>query len=302
MLAAVVHIVLGLVLLTSAAAKLGAPQATRAALATFGLSSPRVRLAAWTAAVLVETGLGVAVALQIAPAAWAAAVLLAFFALLLARALRSGAAGRPCGCLGARSRVSIAALARTTALALAFALAGFVPDTDPAATGWLAIALGVMTAALIGLGVLVLALAREVGELRLALGPQPALEIPGEGPALGSIATPAIDRFAAAGALGERTRFAVAVFSSEGCPMCQALEPSIGLLGNDPLLAVEVFDEARDADLWQALAVPGSPYAVVMSPDGAVLAQGTFNSLRQIESLVATAESREREAFEALHV
>lgn len=298
MLATVAHVLLGLVLVASAAAKLAAPRATRAALATFGLASPAARTVAWTAAVGLEAALGVLVALEIAPAAWAAAALLALFAALLVRALRDGATGRPCGCLGARSRVSRAAAARTALLAVAFALVGLVPDADPSATGWLGIALGLVTLALLGLAVLVLALAREVGELRLAVGTEPALEIPGEGPALGSVAELAIARFEPR----ERTRFAVAVFSSEGCPMCRSLEPSVALLSNDPLLAVEVFDEHRDAAVWQALKIPGSPYALVMSTDGAVLAQGTFNSLRQLESLVATAQARERETFEALHV
>lgn len=301
MLATVAHVALGLVLLASAGAKLAAPRRTREALATFGLRAAPARAAAWTAAVVAEAALGILVALQVPAAAWAAAALLAAFAALLARALRAGAAGRPCGCLGARSRVSRAALARTAALAAAFALVGRVPDVDPSATGWLALALALVAAALAALAVLVVALAREVGELRLAVGPQPALEIAGEGPPLGVPAEAAIARVADAGGLGEETRYAVAVFTSEGCPICQSLAPAIALLGRDPLLAVAVFDEQRDRDLWERLAIPGSPHAVVMSPDGTVLAQGTFNSLRQLESLVATAEAREREAFAAIH-
>lgn len=301
MLATVAYVAVGLTLLASAGAKLVAPRATRAALATFGLRAPRARAAAWTAAVVAEAALGALVALQVRPAAWAAAALLAAFAVLLARALRAGAAGRPCGCLGARSRVSRAALARTVALALAFALVGLVPDVDPAATGWLALALALTAAAVVALTVLVLALAREVGELRIALGPQPALEIAGEGPPLGVPAAAAIDRIAAAGALRDETRYAVAVFTSEGCPICQSLAPAVALLGRDPRLAVVAFDERDDRALWEQLGIPGSPYAIVMATDGTVLAQGTFNSLRQLESLVATAEARERDAFAAIH-
>ncbi|HST41451.1 MAG TPA: hypothetical protein VLK58_18180, partial [Conexibacter sp.] len=91
-----------------------------------------------------------------------------------------------------------------------------------------------------------------------------------------------------------------AVFSSQGCAMCQALAPSVALLANDPLLAVRDFDEVAEQAVWQALGIPGSPYAIVLGLDGTVLAQGTFNALRQLESLVATAETRERELFEAL--
>ena len=290
MLATVVQVLLGLVLVGTAAAKLAAPARTRAALATFGLRHPRARSTAWVAAIAAELILGVGVALGEDIAAWGAAALMLVFAAALTRALRRGKTGEPCGCLGPRSRVSHAALGRTLVLAAAFALAPFVPGEDPTTEGWLALGLALTVAAIGGLAVLVLALAREVGELRLAIGPSPALEIAGEGPPLGSRAE-VIDRFSPASA----ARFAVAVFSSEGCPMCVALEPAVQALTRDPLLAVEVFDEQAHADVWQALAIPGSPYAIVLTRDGVVLAQGTFNSIRQLESLVATAESRKRD-------
>lgn len=297
MLATVAHVLLALALLASALAKLTRPRAAAAALATYGLRSPRTRTLAWAGAIVVESALAAGVALGATAAMVAAAALMAAFALLLAQALRRGRAGAPCGCFGARSRVSRGAVARAAALAAAFAALPLVPDVDPAATGWLALGLGVAVAALAALAVLVLALAREVGELRLALGPQPALEIPGEGPPPG-LRVELIERFDP----GPRARFAVAVFSSDGCAMCQALAPSIALFANDPLLAVLRFDEHADADVWRRLEIPGSPYAVVLALDGTVLAQGTFNALRQLESLVATAASRERELFEAVHV
>jgi hypothetical protein len=294
MLATIADVVLGLVLLGSAAAKLAAPARTRAALVTFGLRTPRVRMLAWGGAVAAEALLGLGVALGLDAAAWAAAALLLAFAALLARALRAGRAGQPCGCLGARSRVTPLALGRTFALAAAFALLPLVSDTDPSTDAWLAIGLAVALLAVAALALLVLALAREVGELRLALPPQLALEIEGEGPARGSHAA-AIDRFVPQ----PSARFAVAVFSSDGCPMCQALAPAVVALQRDPLLAVEVFDEHDDADVWRALAIPGSPHALVLALDGTVLAQGTFNSARQLEALVATGESRARELVRA---
>jgi hypothetical protein len=294
MLATIADVVLGLVLLGSAGAKLAAPVRTRDALTTFGLRTARARSVAWGAAVVAETVLGVAVAVGLDAAAWAAAALMLAFAALLARALRAGRAGQPCGCLGARSRVTPLALVRTLALAAAFALLPLVPETDPATDAWLAIGLGIALMALAVLALLVFALAREVGELRLALPPQLALEIEGEGPARGARAA-VIERFVPQ----PSARFALAVFSSEGCPMCQALEPAVTSLQRDPLLAVEVFDEREDADVWRAHAIPGSPYALVLSLDGTVLAQGTFNSARQLESLVATGEARERELVRA---
>lgn len=295
MLATIADVVLGLVLLGSAGAKLAAPVRTRAALATFGLRAPRSQTVAWGGAVAAEVALGLGVAVGLDAAAWAAATLMLAFAVLLARALRAGRGGQPCGCLGARSRVTPLALARTLALAAAFALLPLVPADDLTTDAWLALGLGVALAAIATLTLLLLALAREVGELRLALPPQlPPLEIEGEGPERGSRVA-LIERFVPTPA----NRFALAVFSSDGCPMCQALAPAVDALRRDPLLAVEVFDEHRDAGVWRALAIPGSPYALVLALDGTVLAQGTFNSARQLEALVATGEARERELVRA---
>lgn len=294
MLATVMDVVLGLLLLGSATAKLAAPARTRAALATFGLGTPRARALAWDGAIAAELLLGIGVATGLDAAAYAAATLMLAFAALLARALRGGKAGQPCGCLGARSRVTPLALGRTLTLAAAYALLPLVPATDPSAEAWLAVGLGIALAATAALAILLFALAREVGELRLAIPPQLPLELDGEGPARGSRA-PVIERFVPA----PSNRFALAVFSSDGCPMCRALEPAVTALQNDPLLAVETFDEVEDQDVWRAHAIPGSPYAIVLSLDGTVLAQGTFNSARQLEALVAAGEARAPELAHA---
>jgi hypothetical protein len=294
MLSTIADVVLGLVLVGSAGTKLAAPARTRAALVTFGLRTPRARSLAWGGAVAAEALLGIGVALGLDAAAYAAAALLLAFAALLARALRAGRAGQLCGCLGARSRVSPLALVRTLLLAATFALLPAVPHTQVSTTGWLAIGLGIALAAVAVLAALLLALAREVGELRLALPPQLALEIDGEGPPRGE-RIELIERFAPQ----PTTRFALAVFSSDGCPMCRALEPAVAALRRDRLLAVETFDEHEDADAWSALAIPGSPYALVLALDGTVLAQGTFNSARQLEALLATGEAREPELVHA---
>ena len=135
-----------------------------------------------------------------------------------------------------------------------------------------------------------LALAREIGMLRLRLGPTAALEIAHEGPEVGG-RVGLVDRFE----LGSRAEFALAVFSSEGCHVCRALEPAVDSLRGEPSLAVEVFSEGADADVWEGLAIPGAPYAVAIERDGTVGAKGTFNNLAQLESIVATAERRRSE-------
>ena len=69
-------------------------------------------------------------------------------------------------------------------------------------------------------------------------------------------------------------------------------------VANDPRVSVGVFDEVVDAELWKRLEVPGSPFAVALDAEGVVLAKGTFNSLAQLESVLATAERRRSEGID----
>jgi hypothetical protein len=282
----VIRCALAAVLATAAVLKLSSPASSRAALATFGVR-PQFRRLAWGGVVVAELSLAVGVAAGSALAAWVAAGMLAMFALLLAGAIARGRRGAPCACFGSRSSVGWTGVARSLALAAAFALVPLAPTGHVSAEGWLAIGLGVAFFAIAGLGVAVLALAREVGALRLQLGPQSALELADEGPPLG-METDLASRFDP----GPRARFALAVFTSEGCGMCRRLEPAVAALAADPLVAVEVFDDFRDRDIWQKLAIPGSPYAVALDVDGVVRAKGTFNSFGQLESILGAAERR----------
>lgn len=286
MLSVAVCLVLGLVLLASAVLKLADRQGTEAALTTYGIRAGASLV--WGALIVVEAGLGVAVAAGVDAAAYAAAVLMAAFAAAQGAALASGRAGRPCACFGARGRVSSGALNRTLLLAAALAIAPLLPRTEPTTEAWLAIGLGAALIGLVALGVAVLALAREVGMLRLSLDPRGALEIAHEGPEIGARSALA-ERFGADLTPG---RLALAVFSSEGCQMCRALSPAIASFGRDPRVELREFDEVRDADAWAAADVPGSPFAVALDADGTVLAKGTFNSGAQLESVLAAAERR----------
>lgn len=269
-------------LLVSAAAKLLAGSRAREAFSSYGVTNAAAQAVLWGAVIVAETGLAVAVAADVPGALAAAAALLGLFALALVVAIARGRTGSPCGCFGTRSRIGWPAVTRTALLALAFAVLAVVPDTEPSTDAWLGIGLGVALAAVVVLGVAVLALAREVGELKLAIAPQAALSLDHEGPELGS-RLDLVDRF-------ERNApVLVAVFSSPGCSLCHALEPSLRLVGSDPEVELEVFDEEADGEVWQELAIPGSPYALALAPDGEVLAKGTFNSLYQLESVIAAA-------------
>jgi hypothetical protein len=289
-LAVAVRIALALGLLAAISLKLRDARASRDALGTFGVPA-RLRAVAWSAIVALELALAIGVAIGSDAAAYGAAALAAVFAGALAVTLARGGAGAPCGCFGAHSRVTSTGVLRATALAAVFAAVPSLPDAAPTREGWLGLALALALACIFLLAAAVLALAREVGLLRLRLGGDAALEIQAEGPPLGS--RPGLSgRFRGDGG----ARFALAVFSSEGCHLCRALEPAIAAFARDPLVAVEVFDEVRDAEVWGRLRIPGSPFAVALDHAGAVRAKGTFNSYGQLESILATAERRLAEA------
>jgi hypothetical protein len=287
MVAVVACLVGGLVLLGAAALKAADGAGTRAALATYGLEG-ETAARAFAAIVAVEAALAVGVGAGMDGAAWAAAGLMAVFGVAQSVALLSGRAGSPCACFGARGRLTRGSIGRTALLAAGFSVLPLLPREHVTTEGWLAIGLVAALLGLAALTVVVLGLAREVGALRMAVGPQGALEIPHEGPEIGA-------RSALAGAFGEALedgRLGLAVFTSEGCRMCQALRPAIAAFGRDPFVALRTFDEVADADAWAAADVPGSPYAVALDGDGTVLAKGTFNTAAQLESVLAAAERR----------
>lgn len=276
------RVVLAAILLGSAAVKLASGRAGWEAFRSYGLRRPETRAAAWGAAIALESALAVTVVLGVPGAAESAAAVLAVFALALAVAIFSGAAGKPCGCFGGRSRIGWPGVARTALLALAFLSIPLLPDTTPATQTWLELGFAVTLVGIAVLTVAVLALAREVGELRLAVGPQAALSLEGEGPELGTVVSlPRLDASA---------RLNLAVFTSANCPLCKLVRPALRLVAADPDVHVEEFDEHEDAAAWDALEVPGSPYGVVLEPGGRVVAKGTFNTLPQLESLLAGAQ------------
>ena len=287
MLGLIARFVLALVLAGSAVLKLASPGSSRASLGTFGIEGEISRWAAWGLLVSIELGLAVGIIAGSDQAAVLAAALMAMFAAALLGALLRGRAGAPCACFGSRSTVSWRSVVRNLALAACFAVLPFLPERSLSTDEWLGLGLAAALLVSLCLAVAVLALAREVGMLRLRLGPAAALEIPEEGPELG-VRIDLIDRFER----GAESELALAVFSSQGCRVCRALEPAVSTLAGDPAVAVEVFDEVADAEVWRELDIPGSPFAIALGPDGAVLAKGTFNNLAQLESVLATASGR----------
>jgi len=178
-------------------------------------------------------------------------------------------------------------VARNLALAAAFAMVPQIPSDRLGTDGWLALGLGIALLVCTALAVALLALAREVGMLRLRLAPESALEIPEEGPPVGSRASIG-EHFA----VDAGTELLLGVFLSDGCHVCRTIEPLLEGLAREPILSLATFDEVADATAWQELGVPGSPYAVALDLDGTVLSKGSFNTLGQLESVLATAERR----------
>src|SRR5262245_15879222 len=287
MLEIVLRVVLAVVLAGAALAKLAEPRASIAALQGFGFGEGPVRPVAWATLIAVELALAVAVGLGSDAAAYATAGLMALFAALTVAALLRGRAGEPCACFGPRSTVSWLGVLRNVVLAAGFALIPSADSISIGAQGWQWIAITVALLACAALTVAVLALAREVGMLRLQLGTQGALEVAGEGPDIGSRPAGLAERMGRNGA-----DFGLAVFTSEGCGICRTLAPAIDNVAKDPRVRVAVFDEVAEAELWRSLSIPGSPFALAVDREGIVLAKGTFNNLAQLESVLATAERR----------
>lgn len=257
MLAALLAALLGATLLTAAGRKIADPTGTAVAAETYGLRGRAAR-SVWPALAALEAGLAAGILAAAAPAALAAAAVFGVFALAQAAAIAAGRSGAPCGCFGARGRLSWWSVARTALLAGAAALLGLSAAGAPSPL--------VATIGALGLVCAIVLRAR---------GPGGALDVEGEGPALGTRP-----------ALGDDVR--LAFFTAPGCRLCRALTPQARRLG------ASVFDERADAAAWTSAAVPGAPFAVALGADGIVLAKGTVNTRRQLVSVLATARARDR--------
>jgi len=279
------------VLLAAALAKIRARRDFIRGLESYGVPA-RFRTSAWALVVTVEGTLGALLALGIfaRPAAYGAIALGLVFVAALARARLAGVRRLPCGCFGGRrERPTWFLLARAgvfTALAAVAALAqeGKVPA--PSADTAVLASLALLALAVVGLGVLVLALYRQVGVLSARLAPRGALELAEEGPEIGRPA-PDLDDLVREGS-------ALVAFFSPTCPLCRDLAPAVGALRRDGI-QVRVVDEAADQEAFERWNVPGSPFAVHVL-DGAVMAKGLVNTLEQLDGLVSLGYARRRAA------
>ncbi|MEU6259547.1 hypothetical protein [Streptomyces sp. NPDC047043] len=178
----------------------------------------------------------------------------------------------------------------------------------------------VLVALAAGLLALLLALTREVGRIQVRLGPLGA-SMTEAGPRTDELA-PVFDgltdqegRTVSVGGRRERTQ--LVLFTSTTCTTCLALMPGVAQLaelgaegaGADGFEVVVVSD-GHDAEhreflelsglgrsvsylsarhVGTAYQVSGTPYGVVISPDGRLTGKGVCNRVRQVRELLGTA-------------
>ena len=165
-------------------------------------------------------------------------------------------------------------------------------------SGWWAAAFVAQWLLLIALGVVVVALARQVGTLHLRLGPRGALEIDDEGPELGDAlpATPARGANGDTVVVGGSGRGRLVLFSSPTCIVCREVAPGVPAAARAAGLEAQV---VHDPDAERTFGVPGTPFLLVLDHLGVVRAKGTVNNLEQMEGLVDTAVARMRQGAES---
>ena len=185
--------------------------------------------------------------------------------------------------------------------------------------GWWAVSYVVLWLLVIGLALLSLALARQVGTLHLRLGPRGALEIDHEGPPLGEAPEPLelADLDGRPISLGGPGQSQLVLFVSPDCPVCHDMLPSLPAAARAGGLAPLVVADLQPGDVHHLLdrvrapvapaplaferyGVPGTPFAVVIDGMGVVRAKGTVNNLEQLEGLVDSGRRRQLEALEAV--
>ena len=167
---------------------------------------------------------------------------------------------------------------------------------------------------ILGLGLALLALARQVGVLHVRLAPAGAL-ITGKGPVVGEPA-PVLDVVTLDGAtlaIGKplaEGRNQLLLFVSPHCPLCKELIPiaknfarteslDIVFIGDDEVSEQRSMIERLDMDglpfvnssiVGRTFHVDRLPHAVLIGESGTVLSKGLVNSREHLESLVTAHE------------
>jgi uncharacterized membrane protein YphA (DoxX/SURF4 family) len=284
-LSTIARIVVGLVLLWAAAAKLRRRDDLPDWLTAYGLPAQYARQAAW-AVMAAEAVVGILLVFGIAMplSAYAAVALGVVFLAALGQARLRGVERLRCGCFGASEGQTNHLLLRAggfTALALVAAFGGGL-EISASSDTVVAVVLVILSGAVVLLALLVFALYRQVGVLTMRIGPRVPFELAEEGPQLGQ-AAPALD-----GLRGRRPE--VVFFFSSTCRICRQLSTGVAALARQGL-AVRVVEEELEEDAFSRWNVPGTPF-VVHLVDGVVAAKGTVNTLEELEQLLDAGRAR----------
>jgi methylamine dehydrogenase accessory protein MauD len=167
---------------------------------------------------------------------------------------------------------------------------------------------------ILGLVVMLLALARQVGVLHMRVAPAGALTTSG-GPAVGGKgpAVPAhtLDgKDVIIGGPAKSIPLRLLMFVSATCPLCKGLIPAarsfahderveLTFVGDDDAAAqhsmiaqhgLEAYRFVNGPEVGQAYEVGKLPYAVLLDAEGTILSKGLVNSREHLESLVIAHE------------
>lgn len=167
---------------------------------------------------------------------------------------------------------------------------------------------------ILGMGVALLALARQVGVLHIRVAPAGALATsggPDVGSATGAIPAQTLDgRMIAVGGHAHGVKLRLLLFVSAQCPLCKAVIPmatsfaqaervALTFVGDDDPAAqramiaqhgLQGHDFVNGPEVGQAYAVAKLPFAVLLDEEGAILSKGLVNSREHLESLVIAHE------------
>jgi methylamine dehydrogenase accessory protein MauD len=167
---------------------------------------------------------------------------------------------------------------------------------------------------ILGLGIALLALARQVGVLHVRVAPAGAL-LTGKGPVVGE-AAPVLDALTMDGApiaIGKalaKGRMQLLLFVSPSCPLCKDLIPiAKNFVRREKLDIVFVGDDKTEEQramiarldmgglpfvnspiVGRTFHVDRLPHAVLIGDDGTVLSKGLVNSREHLESLITAHE------------
>ncbi|MBS0327996.1 MAG: methylamine dehydrogenase accessory protein MauD [Proteobacteria bacterium] len=173
----------------------------------------------------------------------------------------------------------------------------------------------VLWVAVIALGVIAVALARQLGILYERIAPAGALVID-RGPGVGAAAPlfemrDLLGRAVKLGGLRGDRKNTVLLFVSPSCPMCKKLLPIVrSILRSEPAAALVLASDGDEAEqrafvrrekleqfpyllsreLGMAYQVGKLPYAVLIDADGVIRAKGLVNTREHFESLFVASE------------